>query len=181
MPVAAADVKLKHSIKTGSAGNSLAQADPNASLGKYISTSEVSSSPTNNMFDNISGAENAAGVPEYRCYFVHNDDPSARTITNVGVYISSEVAGGANVAIAIDNIAASAMGATAAQAAEVANETTAPTGVGTFSTPTTVGAALSLGTLSSDNVRALWVRRTPQGTAEDNDGFTLSVVFDSPE
>lgn len=181
MPVASTDVKIKLSIKTGSAGNSAAQSDPNASLGKLISTTEISGTSMNNLFDNITGAENAAGTPEYRLVFVHNDDPSNRTLTAVGAYISSEVAGGANIAIAIDNIAASALGSSSAQAAEIANEVTAPTGVGAFSTPTTVGAALSLGTLTSDQVRGIWVRRTPMGTAQDNDGFTLSVVYDSPE
>lgn len=181
MPVANTDIKLKHSIKTGAAGNTLAQADPNASLGKYISTTEVSGTPLNNMFDNITGAENAAGVPEYRCLFIHNDDPSNRTITAVGIYISAETAGGGTVAIAVDNIAASPMGSSSAQAAEIATETSVPTGVGAFSSPATAGAALSLGALTSDQVRALWVRRTPTGTAADADGFSLAVTFDSPE
>ena len=39
MAIVTGDILWKLSIKTGSAGNSLAQTDPNASLGKYISTS----------------------------------------------------------------------------------------------------------------------------------------------
>lgn len=181
MPVSNADVKLKLSIKTGSAGHASAQADPNASLGKYISTTEVNSgTPLNNLFDNVSGAENTAGTPDYRGVVIHNDDTSNRTITNVVAFLASEVAGGAVVAIGVDPAAASALTNASAQMAEIANETTAPAGV-TFTSPTTAGAGVSLGTLTSDQVRGLWIRRTPQGTAKDNDGVTLQINFDSPE
>lgn len=179
MAVAASDVLIKHSIVTGSAGNSASQPDPNASLGKYISTSAVSTS-LNGAFDNISGAENAASAVDYRCFFVHNNHGSL-TISNVGVYIAAEVAGGASVALAVDNIAASAIGATAAQAALIASETTTPSGVGSFSSPTTSGTALSLGTLAPGQCRAFWVRRTAANSAAlDADGFTFGVTFDTP-
>lgn len=179
MAIAASDMLFKLSIKTGSAGNSGAQADPNASLGKYISTTALTTS-ANGMFDNISGAENAASTVDYRCIFVHNNHATL-TASNCGVYISAEVAGGAAVALAVDNIAASAIGATAAQAAEIATETTAPSGVGSFSSPTTSGTALSLGTLAPGQCRAIWVRRTAANSAAlDSDGFTLGLTFDTP-
>lgn len=72
MPIAASDIKLRLSVTTGSAGGSTTQADPNASLGKYISTADISGTPLNNLFDNISGDENAAGTVDYRCMFVYN-------------------------------------------------------------------------------------------------------------
>lgn len=179
MAVAASDVLIKHSVKTGSAGNSTAQADPNASLGKYISTTQVSTA-ANGAFDNITGAENAASTVDYRCHFVHNAHATL-TIENVGVYLSAEVALGASVALAVDNIAVSVIGATGAQAAEIANETTAPSGVGTFSSPTTAGTALSLGTIPAGSCRAFWIRRTAANSAAlDADGYTLGVTFDTP-
>lgn len=76
MPIVAADIKTRLSVTTGSAGGSTAQADPNASLGKYASTTEISGTPLNNLFDNISGDENAAGTTDYRCVFIHNSHAS---------------------------------------------------------------------------------------------------------
>jgi|SRR6478609_650083 hypothetical protein len=180
MPVVDTDVLVKLSIKTGSAGNSAAQPDPNASLGKFISTTPLSGTALNNLFDNISGAENAASATDYRVIFVHNSHATL-TVTNVGVYISAEVAGGASIALAVDNIAASAIGSSSPQATELATETTTPTGVGSFSSPTTAGTALSIGTLTAGQCRAIVVRRTAANTAAlDADGYTLGVVFDSP-
>lgn len=179
MPIASSDIKWKLSIKTGAAGNSSAQGDVNASLGKYISTTELSGTALNNLFDNVSGDENAASDVEYRCVFVHN---AHATLTLLGavVWLAAEVAGGAAVAIAIDNIAASAIGAAPAQAAEVANESTAPSGVGAFSSPASKGAGLALGDLPAGQCRAVWVRRTAANTAAlDNDGVTLRVEGDT--
>lgn len=172
MVVAASDLKLKFSVKTGSAGDSTAGSAA-GSLGKYISTTEITDAALNNLFDDVSGAENAASDVEYRCIFIHNNH-ATDSITGVKVWINSEVSGGAAAAIAIDNIAASAKGASSAQAAEVANEDTAPSGVGSFSSPTTEGAALTVGDLTAGQCRAVWVRRTAANTSSlANDGGTL--------
>lgn len=76
MPITSSDIKLKLSIKTGAAGNSLAQSDVDESLGKYISTTEITSGSANNLFDDITGDENAASDVEYRCVFIHNSHAS---------------------------------------------------------------------------------------------------------
>lgn len=179
MPIASSDVLFKLSIKTGSAGNSAAQPDPNQSLGKYISTTQLSGTALNNLYDNISGAENAASTVDYRCVFVHNSHATL-TLQNAVVYVSSEVAGGASVAIAVDNVAASAIGSASAQADSVATETTAPSAVGAFSTPTTSAAGLSLGSIPAGQTRAFWVRRTAANTsAVDADGATWACTGDT--
>src|ERR1044072_9366049 len=154
MAISSSDILFKLSLKTGSAGNSAPQPDPNASLGKYISTTQLSGTALNNLFDNISGAENAASTVDYRCVFVHNSHATL-TLQNAVVYVSAEVSGGASVAIAVDNTAASALGSASAQADQITNETTAPTGVGAFSTPTTSAAGLSLGSIPACPTRAV--------------------------
>jgi hypothetical protein len=179
MAIVAGDLLFKLSIKTGSAGNSATQPDPNQSLGKYISTTTLSGTALNNLFDDISGAENAASTVDYRCVFVHNNHGSL-PLTSAVVYVTSEVAGGASVAIAIDNVAASAIGSASAQADQIANETTAPSAVGAFSTPTTAGTGLSLGTIAAGSTRAFWVRRTAANTSAVNaDGATWNVTGDT--
>lgn len=180
MAITASDIKIKLSVKSGSAGNSLAQANVNASLGKYISTTELVTATGNNLFDNVSGAENAASTVDYRCIFVHNSHATL-DYENAKIYISSQVSGGAVYAIAIDDIAASAIGSSSAQAFEASTETTDPdAGVGSFSAAASVGAALSLGTIAAGFCKAVWVRRTAANTvAVDDDGATFVVLGDT--
>lgn len=178
MPITSSDILFKLSTKTGSAGNSQAQGNPNNSLGKYISTTAIVDNTLNNLFDNISGDENAASAVDYRCFFVHN---AHGTLTLLGAvaWISAEVAGGASIAIGVDPAAASAIGSSSAQAAEIASETVAPAGV-TFSSPTTKGAGISLGDIPPGQCRAIWVRRTAANSAPlDNDGATIRVEGDT--
>lgn len=179
MAIVSSDIKLKLSIKTGSAGNSAAQSDVNQSLGKYISTTEITDNTLNNLFDNISGDENAASTVDYRCIFIHNSHATL-TLISPKVWLSAEVSGGATVEIAIDDVTASAIGGSSAQAAEITNETTAPSGVGSFSSPTTKGAGLTLSDLPAGQCRAIWVKRTAANSAAiNNDGFTLRVEGDT--
>lgn len=176
MAIVAGDLLFRYSV-VAAAGDTTASSGA-TSLGDQVSTSAWSDGGV--LFDDVSGAENAASESEYRCVFALNNHG---TLTAVGdkVYISSEVAGGASVAIGIDGTAKSAKTSGSAQAVTIANEDTAPSGV-TFSTPTTVGAALSLGDLAPAEVKGIWVRRTTANSAPLNaDGFTLARVCDTAE
>lgn len=172
MAVGTSDVLLKYSVKTGSAGNSTAGTAA-GSLGKYVSTTQPTDNSVNNWFDDVSAAENAAGTADYRCLFVHNNH-ATDSWTSVKVWISSEVSGGASIAISLDTTGVTAKGSASAQAKEIANETTAPTSQ-TFTSPTTEGTGLSIGTIAAGSVQAIWIRRTPAAsTAKANDGVTLA-------
>lgn len=179
MPIVASDIKFKFSVKTGAAGHSTA-GNADGSLGKYISTTEITDNVLNNLFDDVSGDENAASDVEYRCFFVHNAHATLPLTTAV-VWLSAEVAGGAAAAIAVDATAASVIGASSAQAAEVATEQTSPgAGAGTFSAPATKGTGLSLGTIDAGKCKAIWVRRTASASAAlDDDGATIRVEGDT--
>lgn len=177
MAIVAGDILKKLSIKTGAAGNSSAQADPNASLGKYISISAAAET-LHALFDAITGVENAASDVEYRCIFIHNNHATLTALTTK-VYISAETAGGAALAIGVDTTAASAIGSASAQAIEVATEGDAPVGV-SFSSPVSEGAALTLGDIPAGQCKALWLRRTAANSvASSNDGATLTIFFDT--
>lgn len=177
MPITSTDIVVRLSTTAGSAGDTTAQANPNNSLGKYVSTT-VMGAGANTLFDNVTGTENAASTVDYRCVFVLNNHATL-TLQNAVVYMT-DVAGGANVAIAVDNIAASAKGSASAQAATIASETTAPSGVGAFSSPTTAGTGLALGNLAPGQVRGVWVRRSATNSAAlSSDGFTLNVTGDT--
>lgn len=177
MPIVASDILLKFSVKTGAAGNSTAGTAA-GSLGKYISTTQLTDATLNNLFDDVTGDENAASEAEYRCIFVHNNHATL-TWQNVVAWISAEVIGGANIALAVDGVAASAIGSSSAQADEAADENTAPSGE-SFSSVYTKGTGLSLGNIPPGQCRALWIRRTANNTAAlNNDGVTLSIAGDT--
>lgn len=175
--IVAGDILLKYSV-AAAAGNTTASSAA-ASLGDQISTSAWAGGSVNDLFDNISGAENAASTVDYRCIFVHNSN-AANTLENPVVYLSAEVAGGASIAVAVDGTAASAIGSASTQAATIASETTAPTGTGGFSSPTTLGTGLALGNIPVGQCKAFWVRRTAANTAAlTADGVTIAVAGDT--
>lgn len=178
MPIAPSDLLWKLSVKTGAAGNATAQADSDESLGKYISTTAWAGGTLHDLFDVITGDENAASTVDYRCIFLHNNHATL-TLTSPVVWISAEVASGAVAAISVDTTAASAIAATDAQALEVANETTAP-GALAFTAPTTKGTGLALGNIAPGYCKAIWIRRTAADTAAvDADGATFNIEGDT--
>jgi hypothetical protein len=179
MPIVDTDIVFRLSIPGAAAGDADAQPDPNDSLGEFMSTTALDlGTPLNNLFDDVSGAENAASDVEYRCIFVLNDHASL-TLQSAKVWLQSEVAGGASIAIGLDPAGNVARNSGTDQAATVATEQDAPAGV-SFSSPASEGAALSIGDLDADDVRAIWIRRTAANTAAlNNDGVTLRVKGDT--
>ena len=88
--------------------------------------------------------------------------------------------GNTTVAIAIDTVAATAIGSASAQADLIASETTAPTAVGSFSSPTTKAAGLALSSLTFGQCRAVWVKRTALNNGARNvDGVVVKVEGDT--
>jgi len=177
MPIVSADLGYRLSVPSALAGDTDAQLDPNASLGKFMSTSAFTAG-ANGLFDDVTGAENAALDVEYRCWFITNTHATL-TLTAAKTWLSAEVAGGTDVAIGLDPAGVVAGNLGTAQAATVADESTAPTGV-TFSAPTTEGAALTIGDIAPGGCQAVWARRTANNTAAVNaDGATFRVRGDT--
>lgn len=177
MAITASDILFKFSVTTGSAGDSTAGTAA-GSLGKYISTTQLTDNSLHNLFDIITGAENAASDVEYRGFFIHNNHATL-TWENVVIYLSSEVAGGAVAAISVDTTGVTAKGSSSAQMKTIADESTAPA-TQTFSAPTTFGTALSIGNIAAGSVQGIWVRRTAANTtAVDSDGVTFTVTGDT--
>ena len=175
--ITSGEILFKYSV-SAAAGNTTASA-ASTSLGDQISTTAWAGSVANDLFDDISGAENAASTVDYRCIFVHNSNAS-NTLENAVVYLSAETAGGASIAIATDDIASSAIGSGSAQAAAIGAETTAPSGTSAFSSPTTLGTGLSLGNIAAGSCKAFWIRRTASNSAAlSNDGVTIAVAGDT--
>lgn len=176
MAITAADILFKFSV-AAAAGNTTAGTAA-GSLGDQISTTQITDATLHNLFDVITGDENAASDVEYRCIFVHNAHATL-TWENVVVWISAETAGGASAAISVDTTGVTTLGSASAQAKTVADESTAPAGQ-TFTAPTTKGTGLSIGNIPAGSVAAIWVRRTAANTAAlDNDSATIRVEGDT--
>jgi uncharacterized membrane protein len=173
MAITASDIKLRFSV-SAAAGNTTAGSGA-TSLGDQISTTDIPSGEVDVLFDAVTGTEADAGDVEYRCVFVLNDHATL-TLTDAYITVQSDAGGGATTAIALDNIAISAKGSGSAQAATIADETAAPTGVGSFGT-----GPLTIGDLAPGECKAVWIRRTvPADTsAAASDGCTLRVGGDT--
>lgn len=155
MAIEAGDIAVRLSTTAGSAGNTTAST-PAASLGKYVSTTELVSATLNNLFPDVTIAEATSGITRYRCVFICNLHAS-QTWRGVQVWVMSQTPGGADIAIGVDPAGAVPMGQSAAQAEQIASETTAPAGV-TFSAPASQADAVTIGDIPAGHCIAVWVR-----------------------
>ena len=85
MPITT-EIRPKLSINTGP-GNSTAQGNPNDSIGGFMSSTEIAQATLGNLFDDISGDENALGTVDFRAIFFHNSHASL-ALTAARVWIS---------------------------------------------------------------------------------------------
>lgn len=183
------DILYKLSAPGATTGNTTSGSS-GSSWGNFISTSQVSATTLDNIFPDVTGAQNAANQVDYACIFVHNNTGSGNSMLNAVVWLplNLDVAGGTNVAIAGDTFSASAIGANSQQAVKITAATNAPAGVSgwvspTNTTPTAANSyanGIVLGTIAPGNCRAFWIRRTATNSAPvNNDGFTWEVDFDT--
>jgi len=182
------DVLLYLSAPSASAGFATA-GTPGSSWGKYVSSTPLSATTYDNLFSDITGAENAASQVDYACLFILNNTASGNSMLNVVAWLptSSNVAGATVKGIGADPAAASVKTSSSPQAAVISTNTNAPTGVSTWAYDTTSDPSspsyangLQLGTIAPGYVKAIWVKRTAGNTAPVNaDGYGLQVDFDT--
>jgi hypothetical protein len=173
MAIVAADIVKRFSV-SAAAGDTTAGTAA-TSLGDQISTTAITDATLNNLFDDVSGAEAAAGMVDYRCIFVLNNHATL-TLTGASITILSQTALGGLIDIALDNIAISAKASASAQAAAIGAETTTPTGIGAFG-----AGPLAIGDIAPGQVKGVWLRRTvTAGAAALNpDGVILRISGDT--
>lgn len=179
--IVAADIVFKFTTTAGSAGNSTANSTVSTFLGKYVTSNAWAGGGTNDLFPDITGAQNAASQVDYAGLGIYNSN-AANAYQNAVVYLSSEVAGGASTALAADTTAVTAVGSASAQLVTIANSTTAPAGA-SFSAPTTAATGISLNGATGipvGNVKGFWVRRTASNSAAlSGDGVTIAASGDT--
>jgi hypothetical protein len=147
MSVIASDIQYRLS---GGAAN----ADPSLSLGGAKSSVQIQDAVDNNLFDDVSGDEHAAGDVEYRCLYIHNGH-ATDSLLAAKVWIASDSSGAdSDLSIGVGTAAVGAVEQT------VANEGLAPSGVTFSDAAVSRVTGLSLGTLPAGSHKAVWLRRT---------------------
>lgn len=162
MAIAATDIKK---LLSGGASN----ADPNASLGGVISSTEIVDNTINNLFAYAPASESEAGSAKYRAFFIKNTHATLTAI-DVKIYISSNTpSADTEVKIAL---ADEAVGTDTIET--IVNEDTAPSGP-TFVTADGIGNALTVGDVAPGEMKGIWVKWTiTAGATSVNDVMTIT-------
>lgn len=180
MPIAPTDIALNYSVSSATAGNTTA-GTPASSLGGYLSTTAMPDAVLQNLFPDVTGDENANQHVDYKCVFVVNNHATL-TWQRVVIWISSEVAGGANIAYAADGKGQVPKASAALQGATIPNKDTAPTAVSAFQTGTSKATGLPIGDIPPGACLAVWLRRTDTNSAAQyNDGVSLRLEGDTSQ
>lgn len=171
MAITASDIEYRLS---GGAANT----SPAAALGGAMSTAGggvITSAALNNLWDDVSGAEAAAGDIEYRCIYVKNAHGSL-TWQSVVLWIDSLTSDAdTEFDIGLDG---AAVGSTASSTSS--DENTAPSPAVTFSRPTSKGAGLSIGDIPAGSRKAIWIKRTvTAGAAAASDTGSIRCEGDT--
>ena len=158
-------------LSTGGAGAT--NSNPNAAMGGSMATNTeavitTASTSLNNLFDDVTKAENYNGTTDYRCVYVHNDTLAPGEIFASGeVYIAGTPYADVQIGLGTKNSTAPTIG----------DENTSPSGV-SFTAPNS-GAALSLGSdFNPGDAIPLWIRRTANniaGTGTVTDSIPISI------
>lgn len=176
MAVQAADIQF---FLTGGSGNT----NPNASLGGARSSTQIGSG-LNNLWDNITGTNHAAGnvdtgaAADYRVFAVRLKTPltdaSSSTLDNAVLKVSASSLG--------DNAIQAYVAATVNHTITAgADENTAPTDGGAITFSNIPGGGLSLPTsiAPGDDVHVALKRTVSAGSTAQTNSITLQIVGDT--
>ncbi len=140
---------------TSSAGQ--AQADPNASLGGYRSTTELSATSMKNLFDDVSIVEALTGDVEYRMVDIYND--GADPVYKAQFYMQSQTSSPGTV-LSFGYSATDQPHADNWNGEALSNESTAPASPSMTFYDFTKTAPLALGTIPAGQSKRVAVKRT---------------------
>lgn len=138
-------------------------------LGGAATSTQLSSTAMNNLFDNVTPDEATAGDNEYRALDLYNaGDATAAAVT---CYCNGTTSAGTDILFAIE---ASPTSSTTA----IATESTAPTISGSF-TAYTSASKLTLPDIAAGAYVRLWIKRTVSASTGNlaTDTTTLSVEY----
>ncbi len=167
MTLQTTDLRVNLTNPSASAGDQLAQAVGNSSLGKYMATTELVGGQVGQLFDLVTASQAGAGYTDYRCVALVNRS-ATDTALNASLFLVDPASGG-TYSLGLDPVGIVDHNAALAQGTSVGTKVTAPAGV-TFTQPTS-SAVLAVGDLAPGKCVLVWIRcvitaATP-GTSSD--------------
>lgn len=180
------DVLFKLSAPNANAGNTVA-GYPGTSWGGWLSTSLLPSAALDNIFNDITGAANAAGQVDYACLFIQNNTASGNTMLGTVAWLpQAMITGvGSTIAMAADPMGITAINSVNPQAVTIASNLVAPVGVSPYVVPTTITPTapnyvngLQLGNIAPTQCVAVWFQRTALDSASPTlSSFQIELMF----
>ncbi len=180
MPIVVDEIEFLLSAPMAASGYTMPGV-PGNSLGGYVSTTQLSTTALDNLFPDLTGAQNAADQVDYQCVFVYNGDESYTMLNPVAWLPSAQLGSGntATFAVAADTYAPSILGSGSQQALSILNPTQAPSGITEWYAPSaTSSGGVALPYIPPQSVMAVWIQRTATGTAGLNQ-LGIDVQFDT--
>jgi hypothetical protein len=143
----------------------------------------LASGTLDNLFNDITGTQNAVGQSDYQCIFILNNTSTGNSLLNPVVWIpsASVTGGGAFIQYVLDPNAPSVKTSGTAQAVTISTALIAPSGISSWTSPSgSVAGGLSVPNLAPGYVQGVWIKRTAtNSSAVNNDQFSLQVTFDT--
>ena len=138
--------------------------------GDMSSTAGPTDNTLHNLFDRVSGAENAANTDEVRCLYILNTDASI-TAENVRLWVESETTHtGEDVEIALD------LAGLNGTADTVTDAYTLPSPPVSWTDASGVGSAIAVGNIPAGQKYAFWIKRNTNNAAAYNDYTTVLKI-----
>lgn len=191
MAIVASDIQWYLSNPSASVGYS-GIGTPGNSRGGYMSTSQISATPLDDLFTDITPAENAGLQVDYQCLFVMNNTASGimalqpyiwlpLTTTNSSGQTVPLYTGSATIQFGIDPALVVSYNSSIAQAQIIGSNTTEPTGITWYQPSELFTEGIAIGNLAPQTCQAIWFQRTATaGQAGTGVGFTVQCVFTTP-
>lgn len=141
--------------------------DPDASLGGVQSTTELSATAMNSLFDNVDSTEASSGDTEYRALDIYNSGDA--TATSVEIYMSTETS---STDSSVD------MGPDSGTQT-IANESTAPSAPAITFAHYNTASKLSVSDIASSGSQRIWFKRIVTASAgnDSNDQGTIKIDY----
>lgn len=162
MAILQSDLLYKY---TGASSHDAAQTDPDASLGNYRASSQITSGNDNNVFDDVSGDEASSGDTEYRAIAFHNNHGSL-ALTSCKVWISVDTGNGEDdISFGVEAPSASE---TTGAIQQIADESTAPSAISwsdATSKATGLDCPLTSNEVGNGEWFGIWLRRVISAAA----------------
>lgn len=146
-------------------------------LGGAATGTQLSGTPMNNLFDNVTPSEANAGSVEYRAFDIKNTGDATATV--VAFYATETTSTSTTLHFAIESTPSAALSPAAGATKSIANETTLPTGLGSWTQYTSASKLTTGVDIPAASTFRVWVRRTVTALAPNlsNDTTTFTVEY----